>query len=82
MSATIPVTREVMTVRAALAYLPDSCRFHGDEIEGRDNWAYAGACCGTGEPALAKRRALAALESLWDRGRSAAVSSSGTETQP
>jgi len=61
------VTREAMAVRAALACIPAACKYHGDQIEGRDRWRFAGACCATGEPSLMRRRAEVALASLEKR---------------
>lgn len=67
--ATVGVTRAAMAIRAALAELPETCRYHGEQIEGRDLWRFAGACCATGEPSLHRRRALAALNDLESAAR-------------
>ena len=64
MSGNRTMTRAEMTVRAALAELPKTCRYHGENIEGRDLWRFAGACCATGQPSLMRRRAEAALTVL------------------
>jgi len=59
------VTADEVQIRRALDHLPAVCRYHGTDIEASSphlNRAYNGACCATGEPALARRRALAVLD--------------------
>jgi len=51
----------IRTIRHAVTYLPETCRYHGTDLEGDDPRRYLGACCATGEPALARRRAVLAL---------------------
>lgn len=52
-------------IRLALDKLPSSCRYHDDiEPESMKYREYDGACCATGQPALLRRRALAALDRL------------------
>lgn len=49
---------EVAVVRDAIEHLPERCRYHGDDLE----WGLRReVCCDTGKPALARRRAEAAL---------------------
>jgi hypothetical protein len=47
-------------IRAALECLPEECRYHGARLD-HGGIVSDGACCDTGRPALARRRALEAL---------------------
>lgn len=49
-------------IRAALDALPSTCRYHADIDGGPHEYRFSGACCATGEPALLRRRAHAALD--------------------
>lgn len=54
---------DMNAIRAALDYLPRECRYHGDRIE-MPGIVGDGGCCDTGRPALARRRALEAVQRL------------------
>ena len=60
-------------IRAALAKLPENCRYHGADIvndrHGFQGWWHSGACCETGERSLLRRRAIEALDAEPDDGR-------------
>lgn len=66
-------------VRAALAELPASCRYHGDNVEDTHHLRYGPpphACCETGRPALLRRLAedeLRGLAAEWKAARDAQV---------
>lgn len=50
-------------VRAALAKLPENCRYHGADIVDQRGFPwYSGACCETGERSLLRRRAIETLD--------------------
>lgn len=51
-------------IRAALDALPSTCRYHADIEGGPYEYRFSGACCATGEPALLRRRAHAALDQM------------------
>jgi hypothetical protein len=55
-----PMTRhDAAIIQAALDTIPVTCRYHGDDLE----WGLRrDACCDTGKPALARRKAEAALK--------------------
>lgn len=57
-------------IRAALAKLPENCRYHGADITDQRGlpW-HSGACCETGERSLLRRRAIEALDAEPDDGR-------------
>lgn len=48
------------TIQAALFSLPETCRYHGDQLTSSN--ARRRACCDTGRPALLRREAEAALD--------------------
>lgn len=57
-------THDFAAVRAALARLPDRCRYHGDRLDS-DRPSYGReACCETGVPARRRRLAEEALQRL------------------
>ena len=55
--------RELAIVREAIEMLPATCKYHGDNLDGGSHW-YGGACCDTGRPSLARRKAEEALRRL------------------
>lgn len=61
--------QEAAVIKRALEHLPKTCKYHGDKIEDHRNvlnLRYGGACCATGEPALARRYAETVLEAQTD----------------
>ncbi len=55
---------DLAIVREAIEELPDVCQYHGDLLV-RDYGQWRGeACCDTGKPALARRKAEEALRRL------------------
>lgn len=63
--------RDFAVVRAALAALPDCCRYHGDRLD-PDHLSYGReACCDTGVPAQRRRVAEKALQRLEQRADNA-----------
>ena len=55
---------DLVIVRAAIEMLPATCKYHGDELlRGHGPWRDE-ACCDTGKPALARRKAEEALRRL------------------
>lgn len=58
------------TIRTALAALPATCRYHGENVEDTHHLRYGSpphACCETGRPALLRRLAEDALRGLAER---------------
>lgn len=55
---------DLSTIRAALEQLPETCLYHGDQLDPpTDRWPRE-ACCDTGVPALRRRKAMEALDAL------------------
>lgn len=63
---TAAVPGAVPVLRRALEQLPETCRYHGDQLDPDHTRALyrSEACCDTGIPALRRRRAFEALASL------------------
>ncbi len=57
-------SRSIADIRAALATLPDRCRYHGDETAPDSGTWYHEACCDTGVPAQRRKAAEEALRRL------------------
>lgn len=58
------MTGDLATIRAAVAALPATCRYHEDRIDPGPGLFGREGCCDTGRPALLRRRAEEALTRL------------------
>jgi hypothetical protein len=63
------ILADVEALEDAVEALPIRCLYHGDRLEASDQPfpdpdLYDGACCASGKPALARRRAEVALRRL------------------
>ena len=63
------ILADVEALEDAVEALPTQCLYHGDKLEATDHVftdriLYDGACCASGQPALYRRRAEAALKRL------------------
>lgn len=58
---------DLAAIRRALLCLPKLCRYHGDQTDPPPSLVRRAACCDTGEPAQARKTALAALDRLTAR---------------
>lgn len=55
---------DLATIRLAIEMLPALCQYHGEQLVRDYGWDRGSYCCETGKPALARRKAEAALERL------------------
>lgn len=61
-----PVPPDLSPIRAALAKLPVTCRYHGNKTKPRDGFPGREACCDSGIPARRRRVAAETLQALSD----------------